>query len=83
MFQVFILPRGIITWPCQVKECKIILEQSLLTGWLAIGIVNLLPNFIKPSRIEPWNEVETSGYEWSYAYEGKTVFMSIDKYERQ
>ena len=20
---------------CQVKECKIILEQSLLTGWLA------------------------------------------------
>ena len=24
-------PRG----PCQVKECKIILEQSLLTGWLA------------------------------------------------
>ena len=23
------------TWPCQVKECKIILERSLLTGWLA------------------------------------------------
>ena len=22
------------TWPCQVKECKIISEPSLLTGWL-------------------------------------------------
>ena len=23
------------TWPCQVKECKIVSEPSLLTGWLA------------------------------------------------
>ena len=23
------------TWHCQVKECKIISEQSLVTGWLA------------------------------------------------
>ena len=65
-------PRG----PCQVKECKIILEQSLLTGWLAIGFVNLGSNFIKPTRVEPWNEVETSGHERSDGHEGKTVCLS-------
>ena len=28
-------------------------------NWLpAIGIVSLISNFIKPSRVEPWNEVE-------------------------
>ena len=29
-----------------------------LAGWLGIGIVNLVSNFIKPGRVEPWNEVE-------------------------
>ena len=33
------------TWPCQVEECKVISEQSLLTGWLAIWIVNLVSMF--------------------------------------
>ena len=89
-------PRG----PCQVNECKIILEQSLLTGWLelstllklsgqplairilnlvgiirpgwlAIGIVNLVSNIIKPSWVEFWNKVETSCHEWSDAHEGE------------
>ena len=50
----------LVTWPCQVKECKILLEQSLLTGWLAVGIVNLVCNFIRQSPVEHWNEVETS-----------------------
>ena len=30
------------TWPCQVKECKIILERSLLTGWLADWLAGCL-----------------------------------------
>ena len=32
------------TWPRQVKECKIISEPSLLTGWLA-GYVCCQPHF--------------------------------------
>ena len=34
-------------WPCQVKEYKIVLEQSLLTGWLA-GYVDCQPRFQFP-----------------------------------
>ena len=30
------------TWPCPVKEYKIILEPSLLTGWLANWLVSWL-----------------------------------------
>ena len=58
------------------KECKIILKQSLLTGWLANGIVNLVSSFIKQSRLEPWNEVETSCHEWSDVHKGKIVCKS-------
>ena len=57
-----------------MKEYKIILDQSLLTGWLAIGIVNLVSNFIKPSWVGPWNEVGEGGassLQWSDTHEGK------------
>ena len=47
-----------------------------LPGWLAIGIINLVSNFIRPSRVAPWNEVETFCHEWSDAHKGKTVCMS-------
>ena len=47
-----------------------------LAGQLTIGIVNLVSNFIRPSWVEPWNEVETACHEWSDAHEGKTVCMS-------
>ena len=52
---------------------------------LAIGIVNLVTNFIGPSRVEPWNEVETSCHEWSDAHEGqnRVHLESIDEYESQ
>ena len=40
-------------WPCQVKECKIILERSLLTGWLAGCVVNLVSNFPFPVGHNP------------------------------
>ena len=71
------------TWAVQVKECKIFFHQSLLTGWLAgwltnylaVGIVNLVSNLIRPSRVKPWNEVGTSYHEWSDAHEGKTLCM--------
>ena len=47
------------TWPCQVKEYKIISEPCLLTGWLAGCVVNLVFNFQNPDKAEPCNEVET------------------------
>ena len=53
---VFIPPSLLLdtaTWPCQVKEYKIVSEPSLLTGWLASWlagqlagcVVNLVSNF--------------------------------------
>ena len=45
-----------------------------LASWLAIGIVNLVSNFIKPSQEGPWNDVRTSCHEWSDAHEAKTVY---------
>ena len=51
--------------PCQVKECKIILEQSLLTGWLAGWVVNLVSNFLNPRQAEPCNEVDNFCHERS------------------
>ena len=73
LYDVYYLtrPRG----PCQVKEGKIILEQSLLAGWLAIWIVNLVSNFLGPCRTEPWNEFETSCHKWSDAHEGSRVHV--------
>ena len=63
-------------WPCQVKKWKIILEQSLLTGWLASWLSELSTSFpisssqAKPSRVEPWNDVEiTFRHKWSDAQE--------------
>ena len=52
------------TWPCQVKECKIALEQSLVTGWLAILIINLFSNFLNPGWAEPCNKVDTFAERW-------------------
>ena len=57
-----------LTWPsgpCQVKESKIILDQSLPTGWLAMWIVNLVSNIHNKRWAEPWNEVQTSCHKWS------------------
>ena len=51
-------------------------SANWLASWLAIGIVNRTSNLLKPSRAEPWNEVDTSCYEWLDAHEGKTVCMS-------
>ena len=45
-------------------------------NWLAIGIDNHVSNFIGPSPVEPWNEVETSWHERSDAHEGKAVYTS-------
>ena len=45
-------------------------------NWLAIGVANIVSNFIRPSWVEPWNEVETSCHEWSDAHEGNTMCMS-------
>ena len=46
------------TWPCQVKECKMILEQILLTDWLA-SYRNCQPHFqfhqAKSSRTLEWS----------------------------
>ena len=36
-----------MTRPCQVKECKIVLEQSVVTGWLA-GHTECQPRFQFP-----------------------------------
>ena len=45
------------TWPCQVKEYKIVSEPSLLTGWLASWlagcVVNLVSNFPFPIGHNP------------------------------
>ena len=54
--------------PCKVKKCKIILEQSLLTGWVA-GYLNCQPPF-------QFRQDFQTLLEWSDAHEGKTVCMS-------
>ena len=39
------------TWPVS--------SQAEPANWLAGCVVSLVSNFIRPSRAEPWNEVET------------------------
>ena len=34
------------TWPCQVKESKIMSEPSLLTGWPAVQLANCVVNLV-------------------------------------
>ena len=52
MFQLrFLLDTA--TWPCQVKEYKIVSEPSLLTSWLAGCVVNLVSNFPFPIGHNP------------------------------
>ena len=63
-------------WPCQVKEGNIISDQSLLTAWLTVGLVNLVSNYSRASQVEPWNEVETL---WSDAQEMKVTCMSSNR----
>ena len=46
-----------------------------LPGRLAIGIVNIISNFISPSQVAPSNEVEIYCYKWLDAHKGKTVCM--------
>ena len=45
-------------WPCQVKECKIISEQNLLTGWLT-NYRTCQPRF-QFHRVVPWNKIVTN-----------------------
>ena len=51
-------------WPYQVKECKNISKPSLLTGWLAGCVVNLVSNFLNHGKAEPCNEVGTFSERW-------------------
>ena len=65
-------------WSCQVKECKIVLEQSLLPGWQT-GYRTRQTRFqFRWTKLgKPWNEVETSCHDWSARHEGKTVFLVV------
>ena len=74
-----------LTWPqgpCQVKECKIFWSKVWLAGWLAIGIVNLVSDFLKPSRAARLRLPVTSGQMHT---KEKTLCMSnrFDEYECQ
>ena len=44
-------------WPCQVKECKIILEQSLTTGWLTNSLWEM-------EKCRPVWRMRTGGFKW-------------------
>ena len=64
--------KGCLQTQCNQLPPQLALKLSLvglLTSWLVIGIINLVSNFIRLSRVELWNEVETSCHKSSDAHE--------------